>query len=80
LKERSKSLLCALIANWRARRQGWRGEPLIGAERKPLFWIEHESEEIGDIYSKPKEDVEFGRDWTTRIGLGFEIPFETGLT
>jgi len=39
-----------------------------------LFWIEHESEEIGGIYSKPKEDVEFRRDWTTRIGLGFEIP------
>ena len=45
-----------------------------------MFWIEHESEEIGDIYPKPKEDVEFRRDWTTRIGLGFEIPLETGLT
>ena len=32
--------------------------------------------EIGDIYSKLKEDVEFRQDWTRRIGLGFEIYFQ----
>jgi hypothetical protein len=36
----------------------------------------HDDEEIGDIYSKLKEDVEFRQDWTSRIGLGFEIPSE----
>ena len=40
------------------------------------FWMGHEDEEIGDIYSKLKEDVEFRQDWTTRIGLGFELPSE----
>ena len=40
------------------------------------FWMGHEDEEIGDIYSKLKEDVEFRKDWTTRIGLGFELPSE----
>jgi len=38
------------------------------------FWMGHTDEDIGDIYSKLKEDVEFRQDWTRRIGLGFEIP------
>ena len=36
----------------------------------------HDDKEIGDIYSKLKEDVAFRKDWTSRIGLGFEIPSE----
>jgi hypothetical protein len=40
----------------------------------------HDDEEIGDIYSKLKEDVEFRQDWTSRIGLGFEIPSEKAST
>ena len=41
---------------------------------KDLFWMGHDDREIGDIYSKLKEDVEFRQDWTSRISLGFEIP------
>jgi hypothetical protein len=40
----------------------------------------HDDEEIGDIYSKLKEGFEFRHDWTTRIGLGFEIPSEKAPT
>jgi len=39
----------------------------------------HDDEEIGDIYSKLKEDVEFRQDWTTRLGLGFELPSEKSV-
>src|SRR5882672_668610 len=35
-KKEANSLHSGLIANGRARRQGRRGEPFIGAERKPL--------------------------------------------
>jgi hypothetical protein len=79
-KEEANSLHSGRPANERARRQGRRCEPFIGAERKPLFWIGHNNEEIGDIYSKLKQGVEFRQDWTTRIGLEFEIPSETSLT
>jgi integrase len=44
------------------------------------FWMGHDDEEIGDIYSKLKVDVEFRQDWTTRIGLGFEIQCEKAST
>ena len=30
------------------------------------FWMGHDDEEIGDIYSKLKEDVEFRQSWTKR--------------
>jgi integrase len=43
------------------------------------FWMGHDDEEIGDIYSKLKEDVEFRQDWTTRLGLGFELPSEKSV-
>jgi hypothetical protein len=33
----------------------------------------HASEEVGDLYSKLKEDVAFRQEWTERIGLGFEL-------
>ena len=32
----------------------------------------HAAEEVGDLYSKLKEDVTF-QEWAERIGLGFEL-------
>ena len=37
------------------------------------IWIGHASEEVGDLYSKLKEDVAFRQQWAERIGLGFEL-------
>jgi integrase len=37
------------------------------------FWMGHASEEVGDLYSKLKEDVAFRQQWAERIGLGFEL-------
>ena len=36
----------------------------------------HEDEEVGDVYSKLKEDVSFRKEVAERIGLGFELPSE----
>ena len=36
-------------------------------------------EEVGDIYSKLKEDVKFRQEVTKRIGLGFELPVKKAL-
>jgi len=44
------------------------------------FWMGHDDKEIGDIYSKLKEDVEFRQGWTKRIGLGLKISSERGRT
>ena len=33
----------------------------------------HAPEEVGDLYSKLKEDVLFRQEWAERIGLGFEL-------
>jgi hypothetical protein len=33
----------------------------------------HASEEVGDLYSKLKDDVAFRQSWSERIGLGFEL-------
>ena len=33
----------------------------------------HAPEEVGDLYSKLKDDVSFRQQWTERIGLGFEL-------
>src|SRR5712692_11353336 len=38
------------------------------------FWMGHEGEEIGDRYSKLKQDVEFRQAVAKKIGLGFELP------
>jgi len=38
------------------------------------FWMGHEDEEVGDVYSKLKEDVAFRKEVAERIGLGFELP------
>jgi integrase len=37
------------------------------------FWMGHAPEEIGDLYSKLKEDVAFRQEWAEGIGLGFEL-------
>jgi len=37
------------------------------------FWMGHAPEEVGDLYSKLKEDVAFRQEWAGRIGLGFEL-------
>ena len=38
------------------------------------FWMGHDDEEIGDIYSKLKQDVAFRKEVAERIGVGFELP------
>lgn len=38
------------------------------------FWMGHEDEEIGDIYSKLKYDVPYRQEWAEKLGLGFTIP------
>ena len=37
------------------------------------FWMGHAPEEVGDLYSKLKEDAAFRQEWAGRIGLGFEL-------
>jgi integrase len=37
------------------------------------YWMGHASEEVGDLYSKLKDDVAFRQEWAERIGLGFEL-------
>ncbi|HEV2618286.1 MAG TPA: site-specific integrase [Candidatus Acidoferrales bacterium] len=37
------------------------------------FWMGHAAAEVGDLYSKLKEDVAFRQEWAERIGLGFEL-------
>lgn len=37
------------------------------------FWMGHAPQEVGDLYSKLKEDVAFRQEWAERIGLGFEL-------
>jgi integrase len=43
------------------------------------FWMGHDEEEIGDRYSKLKYDVAFRQEVTKRIGLGFELPVQSGV-
>src|SRR5882672_2555280 len=38
------------------------------------FWMGHEDEEIGDRYSKLKQDVEFRQAVAKKIDLCFELP------
>ena len=37
------------------------------------FWMGHAPEEVGDLYSKLKDDVSFRQEWAERVGLGFEL-------
>jgi integrase len=37
------------------------------------YWMGHEPEEVGDLYSKLKDDVSFHQEWAERAGLRFEL-------
>jgi hypothetical protein len=37
------------------------------------YWMGHAPEEVGDLYSKLKDDVAFRQEWAERAGLGFEL-------
>ena len=37
------------------------------------YWMGHAPEEVGDLYSKLKDDVSFRQQWAERAGLGFEL-------
>lgn len=37
------------------------------------FWMGHAETEVGDLYSKLKDDASFRQEWAERIGLGFEL-------
>jgi integrase len=41
------------------------------------IWMGHASEEVGDLYSKLKEDVAFRQQWAEQIGLGLELVHKT---
>jgi integrase len=37
------------------------------------FWMGHAPEEVGDLYSKLKEDEPYRAHWAEKIGLGFSV-------
>jgi integrase len=37
------------------------------------LWMGHAPEEVGDLYSKLKDDVPLRQEWAERTGLGFEL-------
>jgi len=37
------------------------------------FWMGHAPAEVGDLYSKLRDDVAYRQEWAERIGLGFEL-------
>ena len=37
------------------------------------YWMGHAPQEVGDFYSKLKDDVAFRQEWAERVGLGFEL-------
>jgi integrase len=41
------------------------------------FWMGHENENVGDDYSKVKDDLAFRLEQAETVGLGFEIPQTT---
>jgi len=38
------------------------------------FWLGHAGKSVTDHYSKLKDDLEFRKEVTDRVGLGFELP------
>jgi len=38
------------------------------------FWMGHADEEIGDLYSKLMNDVQYRKDVAERVGVGFTVP------
>jgi hypothetical protein len=39
------------------------------------LWMGHAPEEVGDLYSKLKDDVAYRQEWAERIGLGFQLVY-----
>ena len=37
------------------------------------FWMGHAAEEVGDLYSKLKDDMAFRQEWAEKVGLGFQL-------
>ena len=37
------------------------------------YWMGHAPQEVGDLYSKLKDDVAFRQEWAERVGLGSEL-------
>ena len=37
------------------------------------YWMGHAPEDVGDLYSKLKDDVAYRQEWAERVGLGFEL-------
>jgi hypothetical protein len=44
------------------------------------FWMGHEDEETGDIYSMLKQQIAYRKMAAERLGFGFEIPSKTVST
>jgi len=38
------------------------------------FWMGHADEDIGDLYSKLMNDVQYRKDVAERVGTGFDVP------
>jgi hypothetical protein len=38
-----------------------------------LFWFGHKPSEMGEVYSKMKDDLDTRLEWSAKIGLGFKI-------
>ena len=41
--------------------------------QRAYVWMGRAPEEVGDLYSKLKDDVAFRQEWAERVGLGFEL-------
>jgi hypothetical protein len=37
------------------------------------FWMGRAAEEVGDLYSKLRDDVTFRQEWAERVSLGFQL-------
>ena len=38
-----------------------------------LFWMGHKPTEMGEVYSKLKDDLETRLEWAEKLGVGFKI-------
>jgi hypothetical protein len=49
---------------------------MADAHELPIdFWLGHDNPDTSSRYAKQlTEDIEFGQEWTRKVGLGFELP------
>ena len=51
---------------------------LLGSDARQLlidYWMGHENPEMSTRYGKQLlEDVQYRKQWTEKVGLGFELP------